>query len=91
MMNIKSPKTNAIADGLMAYLSWIKNNRIRNCTQRQTVINRGKRSKTPNEVKKAKFNTNKNPQTFLMIISMQKEVLPSHKLQGHAYELQNPF
>ena len=31
-----------------------------------------------------------NLQSFLEICPMQKEVLPSHKLQGHAYEWQSP-
>ena len=31
-------------------------------------------------------NISKNPQSFLEVSSVQKEVLPSYKLQGHAYE-----
>ena len=31
-------------------------------------------------------NTNKNLQSLLEISPVQKEVLPSHKLQEHAYE-----
>ena len=31
-------------------------------------------------------NISKNPQSFLEIRPVQKEVLPSHKLQDHAYE-----
>ena len=49
------------------------------------VINRGKRIKTLSEVKLVK-NIRKNPQSFLEISPMQKEVLLSHKLQDHAYE-----
>ena len=49
------------------------------------VIDRGKRSKILNEVKPVK-NINKNQQSFLEISIMQKEVLPSHKLQDHVYE-----
>ena len=49
------------------------------------VINRGKRSKTPSEVKPVK-NINKNLQSFLDISPVQKEVLPSHKLRDHASE-----
>ena len=45
---------------------------------------RGKRSKTLIEVKTVD-NMSKNPR-FLEISSMQKEVLPSHKLQDHAYQ-----
>ena len=54
------------------------------------VINRGKRSKTTNEVQ-AIENINKNPQSFLKINSLQKEVPPLHKLQGHAYKQRDPF
>ena len=49
------------------------------------VINRGKRSKTLSVVKPVE-NISKNLQSFLEISPMQKEVLPSHKLQDHAYE-----
>ena len=44
------------------------------------MIDRGKRSKTLNEVKPVE-NTKKNQQNFLEINPVQKEVLPSHKLQ----------
>ena len=43
------------------------------------VIDRGKISKTVE-------NISKNPQNFLEISPVQKEVLPSHKLQNHACE-----
>ena len=33
----------------------------------------------------------KNLQTFLVISLMEKEVIPSDKLQEHAYKWQNPF
>ena len=49
------------------------------------VINREKRSKTLSEVKPVE-NISKNLQSFVEIIPMQKEVLPSHKLRDHAYE-----
>ena len=49
------------------------------------VIDRGKRSKTPSEVKLVKKISN-NLQSFLEINLVQKEVLLSHKLQDHAYE-----
>ena len=49
------------------------------------VINRGKRSKALSEVKPVE-NTSRNLQNFLEISPVQKEVLPSHKLQDHAYE-----
>ena len=54
------------------------------------VIGRGKRSKTMNEVKPAE-NINNNLQSFLEISPVQKEFLPSHKLQDTAYEQQNLF
>ena len=41
------------------------------------VINRGKRSKTLSELKPVE-NISKNPQNFLEISPMQKEVLSSH-------------
>ena len=55
------------------------------------MIDRGRRSKTLSEVKLVE-NIGKNPQSFLSPI--QNEILPSHpshKLQDHAYELQNLF
>ena len=48
-----------------------------------------KRSKKLNEVKPVK-NINKNPQSFLEIIPVQTEVLPSQKLQDHAYAWEKP-
>ena len=48
-------------------------------------INRGKESKTLNEVKQV-GNVNKNSQSFLVISPKQKEVLSLHKLKGHAYK-----
>ena len=47
------------------------------------VIDRGKRIKTLNKVTLVE---KKNPQSFLEISPVQKEVLLSQKLQGHAYE-----
>ena len=55
------------------------------CTKLKKVIDRGKRSKTLSEVKLVE-NISKNPQSFLEISLMQKEVLLLHKLQDHAYE-----
>ena len=54
------------------------------------MIDRGKRSKTLNEIKPVE-NISKNLQSFLEISPVQKEVLLSHKLRDHAYEYQNPF
>ena len=54
------------------------------------MIHREKRSKTLSEVKPVE-NISKNLQSFLEISTMQKEVLPSHKLQDHVNECQNPF
>ena len=53
--------------------------------EKKKVIDRGKRNKTLSEVKPVK-NISKNPQSFLEISLMQKEVLLLHELQGHAYE-----
>ena len=49
------------------------------------VIDRGERNKTLSEVKPVE-NLSKNLQSFLEISPVQKEVLPSHKLQSHAFE-----
>ena len=49
------------------------------------AIDRGKRSKTTYEVKTSE-NVNKILQKSLEINPVQKEDLPSHKLQVHAYE-----
>ena len=49
------------------------------------VIDRGKRSKTLSEVKPVE-NISKNLQSFLEVSPLEKEVLPSHELQDHAYE-----
>ena len=49
------------------------------------VIDRGERSETLSEVKQVK-NISKNLQSFLEISLVQKEDLPSRKLQDHAYE-----
>ena len=49
------------------------------------MIDRGKRSKTLSEVKLVQ-NISKNPQSFLEISSVQKEVLHSDELQDHGYE-----
>ena len=45
---------------------------------------------TMNKVKPVK-NININLQSLLEIGSVQMKVFPSHKLQKHAYEQQNPF
>ena len=51
----------------------------------EKVIDRGKGSKILSEIKPVE-NISKNLQSFLEISSVQKEVLPSHKLCGHEYE-----
>ena len=55
------------------------------CAKTKKVIDREKRSKTLSEVKPVQ-NISKNLHSFLEISPMQKEALPSHKLQDHAYE-----
>ena len=54
------------------------------------VIDKGKRSKTLSEGKLVE-NISKNPQIFLGISPIQKEVPLSYKLQDLAYEQYNPF
>ena len=49
------------------------------------MIDRAKRSETLDEVKVVE-NLNKNPENFLEMSPLQKEVLLSNKLQDHAYE-----
>ena len=55
------------------------------CIKTHNVIDRRKTSKTLSEVKLV-TNISKNPQNFLEISLVQKEVLASYKLQGHVYE-----
>ena len=49
------------------------------------VIDREKKCKTLSEVKPVE-NISKNPESFLEISRMQKEVLTSHRLRDHAYD-----
>ena len=49
------------------------------------VINRQKRSKKLNYIKPVQ-NINNNMQSFLQMRPVQKQVLPSHNLQDHAYK-----
>ena len=49
------------------------------------MIDRGKGSKILSEVKPFE-KVSKNLQSLLEIRPLQKEALPSHKLQDHAYE-----
>ena len=55
------------------------------CITTKKVIDREKRSEILSEVKLAE-NIKKNPQSFLEICPVQKEVLLSYKLQDHTYE-----
>ena len=68
------------------YVKWES---IKNCTKKK-MIDRWKRSKTPNEVKPV-GDVNKNTQCFLGISHEQKEVPPSYKLEDHEYEQQHLF
>ena len=54
------------------------------------MIDTRKKSETQKEVKLVE-NISKNPQSFLEIRPVQKEVFLSHKLQGHTYESHNLF
>ena len=49
------------------------------------VMDRGKRSNILSEVKPVE-NISKNLWIYLEISPVQKKILPSHKLQDHAYE-----
>ena len=60
------------------------------CTKTKKVIDKGKRNKTLREVKPGE-NISKNLQSLQEVSPVEKEVLPSHKLQDHAYEYYNPF
>ena len=67
----------------LIYVRW---NRPKKHAQRQKTWSiEEKESKTLSEVKPVE-NISKNLQSFLEISPMQKEVLPSDKLQDHAYE-----
>ena len=56
----------------------------------QKVTDKEKRSKRLNEVRPFE-NINKNPHSLLDISPEQKKVSPSHKVQDHVQEEQNPF
>ena len=58
---------------------------LKPCKKTKKMIDRGKRCRTMSKVKPVE-NISKNPQSFLEINPVQKEVLPSHKLQDHVYE-----
>ena len=55
------------------------------CIKTEKVIDRGKGSKILSEVRPFE-KVSKNLQSLLVIRPLQKEVLPSHKLQDHTYE-----
>ena len=55
------------------------------CITTKKVVDREKRSKALSEVKPVE-NISKDPQNFLEISPVRKEVLLSHKLQDHACE-----
>ena len=81
-----SPKTNALADGLIERTSSMLDEiATKTAYKTKKVIDRGKKSETLNEVKPVE-NINKIPVSFLEISPVQKEVPPSHKLQDHAYK-----
>ena len=83
-MDVKSPKTSTLADGMIKRTSSVLDEIESKAVHKDKVIHRGKRSKTLSEVKPVENST--NLQGFLGLIAMQNEVLPSHKLQDHAYE-----
>ena len=80
-----SPNINTLADGLIEKTSSMLDKIDSKTVHKDEEGERRKRSKTMSDVKPVE-NVSKNPQSFLEIRPVQKEVLPSHKLQGHAYE-----
>ena len=86
MKDIKSPRTNTLADGLIerisSMLAEIESKLVHND---EKVIDKGKRRKTLSEGKLVE-NISKNPLSFLEISPVLKEVLLSHKLLDHAYK-----
>ena len=64
-------------------LIYVRCNSIKNCAKRWSIVE--KESKTLHEVKPVE-KIDKNLESFLKISPVQKELPPSHKLQGHAYE-----
>ena len=77
MMEVKVPKDNTLADGLIERTSSMLDE-----TESKTVHN--------DEVKPVE-NISKNLQSFLEISPVQKEDLLSHKLRDYAYEYWNLF
>ena len=82
---LKSPKTKALADELLERISSMLDEIDSKTVDNNIVISRGKRTKALSEVKLVE-NVSKNLQSFLVISVLQKEDLPSHKLQDNAYE-----
>ena len=85
MMDIKVKKDKQLADGLIKRTSSMSEESSSKTMHKDKVINRGKRSRALTEIKPVKIISN-NLRSVLVIRPMQKEVLPSHKLQDHAYE-----
>ena len=87
MMDVKISKDKHIGgwvdQGHLICVRWNSINRLYIKTKK--VTDSWKRSKTLNEVKPVE-NLSMNPKSFLEISLLQKEVLPSYKLQDHAYE-----
>ena len=81
---LKSRKTNTLAGGLIEKTSSKLDEKHQKLCITTKMIDRGKRSKTLGKAKPIE-NVSKNPQNFLEIRPVQKEVLPSLKLQDQAY------
>ena len=79
---LKFSKTKTLADGWIERISSMLDT-IESKTMHKDE--EGKKCKTLTEVKPVE-NISKNLQSCLEISPEQKEVLPSHKLQDHAYE-----
>ena len=83
---LNSPKTNTLADRLIertsSMLDEIESKTVHKDIEKDRRRNR---SMTLGEVKPVE-NISQNQQSFLEISPVQKEVIPSHKLQDHAHE-----
>ena len=78
-------KGNTLADGLIERISSMLDEIESKTMHKDKSDWQRKGSKTLSEVKPVE-NVSKNQQSFLEVSPGQKEVVPSHKLQDHAYE-----
>ena len=83
MMTLSSPKTNTLADALIQRTSSMLDEIPSKPVLQKDKAGEKEEKEVRNKVKPFK-NINKNLQNFLKISPMQKEDLPSHKMQDHA-------